>query len=64
MLNERIIEGDAATLGQFPYVVSVIENERHLCGGFIYNIRWIITAASCVVGCVTIEWKSKDKTIV
>ncbi|XP_045034948.1 trypsin alpha [Daphnia magna] len=50
VLNERIIGGDAATLGQFPYVVSVIENERHLCGGFIYNIRWIITAASCVVG--------------
>ncbi|XP_057365136.1 trypsin alpha-like [Daphnia carinata] len=50
VLNERIIGGDVATLEQFPYVVSVIENERHSCGGFIYNNRWIITAASCVDG--------------
>ena len=46
--DERIIEGELATAGQFPYVVSITdENNRHFCGGFIYNDRWIVTTASC-----------------
>ncbi|XP_046463038.1 chymotrypsinogen A-like [Daphnia pulex] len=49
--NERIIEGELAAAGQFPYVVSITdENNRHFCGGFIYNDRWIVTTASCVDG--------------
>ncbi|KAI9559822.1 hypothetical protein GHT06_013829 [Daphnia sinensis] len=48
--NGRIIEGGQATAGQFPYVVSITENDRHICGGFIYSKQWIVTAASCVEG--------------
>lgn len=48
--NQRIIGGDLAATGQFPYVVSIIENDRHFCGGFIYSNRWIVTTASCVAG--------------
>nr|CAH0099929.1 unnamed protein product [Daphnia galeata] len=50
ILNNRIINGDCALQGQFPYVVSITENDRHFCGGFIYNSRWVVTAASCVEG--------------
>jgi trypsin len=50
VLNPRIIGGDLANVGQFPYVVSIVENDRHFCGGFIYSNRWIVTAASCVAG--------------
>ena len=50
VLNQRIIGGGSATIGQFPYVVSIIENDRHFCGGFIYSNRWIVTTASCVAG--------------
>ncbi|KAI9559774.1 hypothetical protein GHT06_013780 [Daphnia sinensis] len=49
-LNGRIIEGGIAYEGQFPYVVSITENGRHFCGGFIYSEKWIVTAASCIVG--------------
>ena len=49
-MNERITGGALATLGQFPFLVSITENDRHFCAGFIYNTRWIVTTASCVVG--------------
>ncbi len=34
--------------GQFPNLVSISVNEEHLCGGWIYNERYIVTAAECV----------------
>ncbi|XP_057365133.1 chymotrypsin-1-like [Daphnia carinata] len=48
--TDRIVGGDVASSGQFPYVVSITEDGRHICGGFIYSPRWIVTAASCIVG--------------
>ncbi len=51
-LNGRIAGGGSAAAAQFPYVVSISEKDRHICGGFIYNARWIVTAASCVAGYV------------
>lgn len=48
--DQRIVGGGLAEAGQFPYLVSVTENSRHICGGFIYNQRWIVTAASCLQG--------------
>ena len=48
--NPRIVGGGKAEPGQFPYVVSITENDKHFCGGFIYGPKWIVTAASCVSG--------------
>ncbi|XP_046463177.1 trypsin alpha-like [Daphnia pulex] len=48
--DERIVGGDIASAGQFPYVVSLTENNRHFCSGFIYSERWVVTTASCVSG--------------
>ncbi|XP_046655758.1 transmembrane protease serine 9-like [Daphnia pulicaria] len=48
--NGRITGGGLASPGQFPYVVSVTEDGRHFCGGFIYSQGWIVTTASCVSG--------------
>ncbi|EFX71081.1 hypothetical protein DAPPUDRAFT_231560 [Daphnia pulex] len=58
--NGRIFGGGTATSAQFPYVVSITENDRHFCGGFIYSARWIITTASCVAG----KTASKLKVVV
>ncbi|KAI9559773.1 hypothetical protein GHT06_013779 [Daphnia sinensis] len=46
----RIIGGEIASPGQFPYIVSLTENNRHFCSGFIYSAKWIVTTASCIVG--------------
>lgn len=47
----RIANGAQASLGEFPYVASVqLRNEQHLCGGFIYNEFYVVTAASCLAG--------------
>ncbi|XP_046439165.1 complement factor D-like isoform X2 [Daphnia pulex] len=47
----RIIGGSEANrTGQFPYVVSISLQDQHICGGFIYNDGWVVTAAECVHG--------------
>ncbi|XP_059350834.1 complement factor D-like isoform X2 [Daphnia carinata] len=46
----RLIGGTQATAGQFPFVVSISRQDQHICGGFIYNDRWVVTTAKCVVG--------------
>jgi secreted trypsin-like serine protease len=52
--DERIIGGTPVTpdpLGQittFPYVVSIEDDRSHICGGFIYSPKWVVTTASCI----------------
>lgn len=47
---EGIIGGNEASIGQFPYVVS-LQNEltAHVCGGGIIEDKFVLTAAHCVV---------------
>lgn len=51
----RIANGSQAAAGEFPWIVSISENAQHICGGFIYNDRFIVSAASCLFG-----WKSAE----
>ncbi|XP_077467109.1 transmembrane protease serine 5 isoform X2 [Stigmatopora argus] len=44
----RIIGGEEATLGRWPWQVSLYYSNRHTCGGSIITSQWIITAAHCV----------------
>lgn len=46
--NGRIIGGTPAQIQEHPYMVSVELDEKHFCGGFIYNEYHVVTAASCV----------------
>ncbi|XP_069702653.1 trypsin-1-like [Periplaneta americana] len=45
--KKRIVKGTDATLGQFPYQVSIHIYGNHWCGGSILNPTWILTAAHC-----------------
>lgn len=44
----RIIGGVEATLGRWPWQVSLYYSNRHTCGGSIINRQWVVTAAHCV----------------
>lgn len=51
-LDPRIVGGEDAEVGQFPYQVSLRSklSRSHFCGGSILSSRFIITAAHCSQG--------------
>ncbi|KAF2889807.1 hypothetical protein ILUMI_16366, partial [Ignelater luminosus] len=49
--NGRIVGGENANPGQFPYIVSLQSTSgSHSCGGSIINADTIVTAAHCIQG--------------
>nr|CAD7424302.1 unnamed protein product [Timema monikensis] len=48
--DPRVVGGQSAQSGEFPYQVSIRYNGNHICGGSVLNSRYILTAAHCVNG--------------
>jgi secreted trypsin-like serine protease len=53
--NAKIVGGAVAPEGAYPWQVSLSVSwiadpgQGHFCGGAIYNAKWIVTAAHCVI---------------
>lgn len=47
-IEGRIVGGEATTIDQIPYQVSLSNRGfSHFCGGSIISEEWILTAAHC-----------------
>ncbi|KAM6123839.1 chymotrypsin-like protease CTRL-1 [Phoenicopterus ruber ruber] len=48
LYNERIINGQSAVPGSWPWQVSLqTRSGSHFCGGSLINENWVVTAAHC-----------------
>ncbi|KAK4336748.1 hypothetical protein RND71_044174 [Anisodus tanguticus] len=46
--ENRIVNGQVAVENSIPWIVSLANNNYHICGGSIMNEKFILTAAHCI----------------
>ncbi|XP_053197892.1 tryptase [Scomber japonicus] len=54
-LNTKIVGGENATVGSWPWQVSM-HISHHICGGTLISDQWVLTAAHCIIINVPLAW--------
>ncbi|XP_023251616.1 serine protease 27-like [Seriola lalandi dorsalis] len=52
-LNTKIVGGQSAAAGTWPWQVNLHRKGRNICGGSLINNQWVLTAAHCLSGANT-----------
>nr|XP_057917979.1 chymotrypsin-like protease CTRL-1 [Doryrhamphus excisus] len=55
-LNSRIVGGEDAMAGWWPWQVSMHFTGFHICGGTLISEEWVLTAAHCITNTSTSPW--------
>lgn len=66
-LGKRVVNGKDAKAHSWPWMVSLRYNGRHICGGSLIKVNWVVTAAHCVerdrqIGSYTVVVGSHHRT--
>uniref|UniRef100_A0A0K8RFU5 Putative serine protease n=1 Tax=Ixodes ricinus TaxID=34613 RepID=A0A0K8RFU5_IXORI len=48
LISERILNGTNATPGAWPWMVEILEDDNHRCGGVLISSRHVLTSAHCL----------------